>query len=71
MGYGWFYALQGKFDAAADHFEKAIESRDPNAIWIASEPVLDRFRASNRGQRVLQKMNLARPAPQNFARRPL
>ncbi|MBZ5535575.1 MAG: protein kinase [Acidobacteriia bacterium] len=56
IGYGFFHLVCSEFDLAADQFEKAIEARDPSAIFLSHLPVvhnLPRWRA------LLKKMNLA------------
>lgn len=67
VGYGWFHVLRSEFDAAADHFERVIEARDPNAVWFSSEPVFEEFRASVRGRTLLKRMNLPTRRPRAMA----
>lgn len=57
-GYGWFHVLHSDFEAAAHDFGVAVEARDPSAVWIASEPVLEAFRASPHGRELMRKMRL-------------
>ncbi len=56
MGYGFFHVVCGEFDLAADQFEKAIEARDPSAIFLSHLPVVQNL---PRHRALLQRMNLA------------
>jgi hypothetical protein len=60
MGLGFYHLLCSEFDLAADQFEKAIEARDPTAIFLSFLPVLQSL---PKRRALLQKMNLADVGP--------
>lgn len=60
LGFGFYHLLCSEFDLAADQFEKAIEARDPTAIFLSFLPVLQGL---PRRQALLQKMNLGDVGP--------
>jgi serine/threonine protein kinase/tetratricopeptide (TPR) repeat protein len=49
---------QGKIDAALDHFERALDERDPSLIWLTIGPRVDPLRKEPRFKAILQRMGL-------------
>jgi DNA-binding winged helix-turn-helix (wHTH) protein/Tfp pilus assembly protein PilF len=53
-----FYGEAGRLDAAFEHLEKALDSRDPAMVHLAVAPQWDTLRGDARFQACLQRMGL-------------
>ena len=58
-----FHGELGDLDAAMQHLERAIDSRDPCLVDLAVAPQWDRLRASPGFQGCLERMGLSAPVP--------
>ncbi|MEZ5312399.1 MAG: hypothetical protein R2862_01490 [Thermoanaerobaculia bacterium] len=52
----------GELDLAESWLERAFEARDPELVWLATDPAYEPLRRRPRIVRMLSEMNLPRPA---------
>ncbi len=58
LGFATFHTACSDFDRAVEYFEKAIDERDPMAIFVAVDPFWQGVRSHPRGRELVRRMNL-------------
>ncbi len=58
LGLATFYTATSDYDRAVEYFGKAIDERDPMAIFVGTDPFWRGVRTHPRGRALLERMNL-------------
>lgn len=58
LGFAIYYTACSDFNRAVEHFQRAIEERDPMAVLVATDPFWQGVASHPRGHELIRRMNL-------------